>query len=170
MAARNRSAGDVSYTSLSVSRPLAIVLFLEICLSGCASQVQWQESPIQARQTKTDRDLLSYGTATKIKKGVTRQDEVLHLFGAPNITTTNSAGNEVWLYDRISMETQQDGWSEARRFQYFLGIPLGAGVSGQQGSAKYGGGRVSRTSTITVIIDFDEDHVVSDYGVRATQY
>jgi outer membrane protein assembly factor BamE (lipoprotein component of BamABCDE complex) len=117
--------------------------------------------------------MLSYGTASQIKKGVTTQEEIVRNFGAPNITTNNAAGNEVWVYDRISTETQQDGWSEANRFQQFLGIPLypgTAGMSAQQSSSKYGGGRSSRSSTLTVIIDFDKSKRVSDYAVRATQF
>ena len=128
---------------------------------------------MQQRQSRADRDMLSYGTASQMKKGVTTQDEIVRNFGAPNITTTNAAGNEVWVYDRISTESQQDGWSEASRFQQFLGIPLypgTAGMSGQQASAKYGGGRSSRSSTLTVIIDFDKNKRVSDYGVRAAQF
>jgi outer membrane protein assembly factor BamE (lipoprotein component of BamABCDE complex) len=143
-----------------------------LSLPGCTPSTQWQTSPTQ-QQSRADRDMLSYGTASQIKKGVTTQEEIVRNFGAPNITTNNAAGNEVWVYDRISTETQQDGWSEANRFQQFLGIPLypgTAGMSAQQSSSKYGGGRSSRSSTLTVIIDFDKSKRVSDYAVRATQF
>jgi hypothetical protein len=138
----------------------ACLLFVMVLSTGCSTA--WQPPPPSDKQT-VERDPLSYGAVTsKVRKGDTTQEEIIRLFGAPNITTTNSDGKEVWVYDRISSASESHGWSEARRFSAFFGLETFSG--------KAGGGRATSTRTLTVIITFAPDKCVEDYTARATQF
>ena len=130
---------------------------------GCSTK--WEETPPE-ENARIQKDSLSYGMVNaKVKKGETTQTDIMQLFGAPNITSTNRDGQEVWMYDRISSESEGNNWSEARRFGVFFGL----GTVGND-SNKAGSGRRSTTSTLTVIITFNEDKTVKEYSSRATQF
>lgn len=146
------------------------ILCLLLFLSGCAPGApQWQESPTTRRQT-LERDPMSYGAVTsKVQKGVTTQEDIIRNFGAPNITTTSTDGSEVWVYDKISTESRQEGWSEAARFDSFFTLGI-TGVNGGQSSQKFGGSHSSTVRTLTVIINFNKEKKVKDYSARATQF
>lgn len=140
--------------------PIVAIATMWLLLGGCTTN--WQEPP-PAEHSKIQRDPLSYGAVTaKVRKDETTQEEIMRLFGAPNITTMNKNGEEVWMYDRISSTTQSDGWSEAQRFSTFFGL--------KTFSAKQSSRRGSTTSTLTVIITFDPNKRVKDYSTRATQF
>ena len=128
--------------------------------SGCTST--WQQPP-PSNQVSAQHDPLSYGAITStVKKGETTQEEIVRIFGPPNITTVNASGEEVWVYDRISNTSQQNGWSEARRFNSFFGL--------ETFSAKEATAHDTSTRTLTVIINFDLTKKVNDYSARATQF
>lgn len=40
---------------------------------------------------------------SKIEKGVSSQNEILKILGAPNIVTKNKSNNEVWNYNKMSV-------------------------------------------------------------------
>jgi hypothetical protein len=112
------------------------------------------------------KDTISYGMVTsKVQKGITTQEEIIRLFGAPNITTINADGEEVWMYDKISTESRSGDWSEVGRFNMFFGL----GLAGNE-SYKGEGSRSSTTRTLTVIISFSKEKKVKDYSARATQF
>jgi len=87
---------------------------------------------------------------TIIIKGQTTQNEILEVFGAPNIMTKNKSDNEVWTYDKMSIETSS---SEG------YGTIIIGGVSGSRGSVS--------TRTFTLIIEFDDNGIVRDYSCRS---
>lgn len=150
-----------------IGQPVRIVVGLTVIMMGylVGCTTHWQPPP-HSKQSRVERDPLTYGTVTaKVQKGVTTQHDILQNFGAPNITTMNKDGHEVWVYDRISTVSQSDGWSEAKRFSAFFGLE-----SIGSSSTKHSGSRTSRTSTLTVIITFDENKRVVDYSARATQF
>ena len=84
---------NVSKASLvSLSFLLSLVLVIG---SGCNTNTV---EPVQ-------KSNLTAGMAKReIIEGVTTQNEILELFGAPNIITHNKTGNEVWTYDKVSVE------------------------------------------------------------------
>lgn len=43
---------------------------------------------------------------SKVVEGRSTQNDVIELFGSPNLITTNSEGNEVWTYNRSSYNTK----------------------------------------------------------------
>ena len=116
------------------------VLFL---LSGCATTAE----PVQ-------KSNLTPGMAkTKIIKSQTTQQEILQVFGPPNIVTKNKSGNEVWTYDRVSVEASA---SEA------YGTIIIAGVASGRTSTS--------TRTFTLMIEFDEKDIVKDFSYRSSAF
>jgi ABC-type Fe3+-hydroxamate transport system substrate-binding protein len=99
----------------------------------------------------------------------TTQVEVIEAFGAPNITTLDAQGQEVWIYDRHATVTASSGSS------FSIGMLLGAaggGVAGGGslgfGSSKSKGSQSSRT--MTLIIKFGPDKRVSDFKSRSSSF
>jgi len=111
-------------------------------LSGCASVQPVQQSNLTSGMAKT-----------KIIKGQTTQNEIMQVFGPPNIVTKNKSGNEVWTYDKVSVES---GSSDVYGTLFILG----------------GAGSRSSTSsrTFTLMIEFDEKDVVKDYSYRSSAF
>ncbi|MCX5656770.1 MAG: hypothetical protein NTZ48_00830 [Candidatus Omnitrophica bacterium] len=67
---------------------VSLICALVIFISGCATAT-----------TKADyqRSNLTFGMVKKnLVRGQTNQAEILNLFGAPNITTRNKSGEEIW--------------------------------------------------------------------------
>ncbi len=93
---------------------------------------------------------LTFGMVkSKIIKGQTTQEEILKTFGSPNLTTKNKSNNEVWSYNRMSVN-QKGGET------YYL--------SGAKGSSS------SSTKSFDLIISFDDKDIVKDYSVISTNY
>ncbi len=116
-------------------------------------------------------DQLSYGMVQlTVKVGVTTQAEILEKFGAPNITTLDGSGREMWVYDRhatVSFD-KSSGFS--------IGMLLGAGggdVAGGGGGLGFGS-RKSRSEqsqrTMTLILKFDANKIVSDFQSRSSSF
>ena len=125
-----------------------VVAFL---LAGCAAQENLQ--PVTTRNSE-----LTHGNVQlNLKVGETTQVEVLEVFGAPNITTIDSQGREVWSYQRAA-SAQQSASSE----QYWTIILAGGSESAS--------GFESSSRMLTLIIKFDGDKVVSDFRSRASNF
>ena len=73
---------------------------------GCSSSKSVKKESMTTsieddNQNRSGEDYLSYGMVTsKVEKNVTTQEEILKLFGAPNITTIDSNGDETWVYEK----------------------------------------------------------------------
>lgn len=99
----------------------------------------------------------------------TTQLEVLEAFGAPNITTLDAEGREVWVYDRHATVTADSS----------SGFSIGMLVGGAGGDAAGIGGlgfgkRKSKASqsqrTMTLIIKFAPDKRVVDFKSRSSSF
>ena len=102
----------------------------------------------------SSRDTLTAAMAkTKIEKGVTTQNEILETFGSPNIITKNKSGNEVWTYDKMSIERSLED-------DYGTLIILG-GTSSRA---------TTQSRTFTLMIEFDENDIVKDYSYRTSSF
>lgn len=125
-----------------MKKRLMIIFSFCFLLFGCASVQPVQKGNLTPGMAKT-----------KIIKEQTTQTEILEVFGAPNIVTKNKSGNEVWTYDKMSVET---------------------GTSDVYGTIIVAGGAGSRTSTstrtFTLMIEFDEKGVVKDYSYRSSAF
>ncbi len=101
-----------------------------------------------------DRSNLTAGMVKKtIIEGVTTQNEILKIFGAPNIITKNKSGNEIWTYDTISAEKSAE--------EGYWNVIVG-GVSGGKSSAS--------TRTFTLMIEFDSNEVVKECSYRSSAF
>lgn len=123
-------------------KKLSFLLLVCVFMMGCASTEPAQKSNLTVGMVKT-----------KIVKGQTTQNEILEVFGAPNIVTQNKTGNEVWTYDKVSME--QSG-SEA----YGTLILVGAAKAKASSS----------TRTFTLMLEFSKDNIVQEYSYRSAAF
>ncbi len=135
---------------------LFLICALVIFICGCAT----------LKPDYPTKNNLTFGMAKKnLIKGQTTQAEVLSLFGAPNITTKNKSGEEVWTYDKVSVSKED------------IAAGIGIGGGGLAGGGVMGGaasvsGSSSSTSSrsITLIITFGNKDIVKDYAVMAQEF
>jgi|TARA_B110000977_G_C10948097_1_gene443584 outer membrane protein assembly factor BamE (lipoprotein component of BamABCDE complex) len=128
-----------------------IILFisLTLLLAGCVTAPE----PL----TKKNSELTQGMVQMKLEVGSTSKTEVLETFGAPNITTRDGKGDEVWTYQRQAQATQsssQDG--------YWTII-----FAGKSSSAS---GFETSSRMITLIIKFDNKDIVTDFKSRESNF
>lgn len=92
-----------------------------------------------------------------VKVGTTTKSDVLEVFGAPNITTRDGAGQEVWSYQRHATVAKS---KEKESFWTILLVGGGSRASGFSQSSR----------TMTLIIKFNADDVVSDFRSRTSDF
>jgi outer membrane protein assembly factor BamE (lipoprotein component of BamABCDE complex) len=124
---------------------ISSVIFL---LGGCATHPL--SSPSQNPYTQGNVTL-------NLKKGVTTQHQVAEAFGAPNIVTQDSDGNQVWIYQKDNVTVE----SGATRDYFTI---LLAGVSSR--SSEY----QQSSQTMTLIIHFNENGKVKDFKSMSTSF
>lgn len=121
---------------------LVFALLLTAVVSACVPSRYYDPTLFDPKSSS-----LSQGNVQLLMEiGVTTKAEVLETFGAPNVTTRDGEGREVWSYQRQATLTQS-GTSE-----FFV-----AGVS-----------QTSRM--MTLIIKFDENDVLADYSSRESNF
>ncbi|HOV76265.1 MAG TPA: hypothetical protein PK967_20125 [Candidatus Hydrogenedentes bacterium] len=183
------------------TREVLAVGFCILCAAGCISasnqgaqsevtsvkaSIEPPPAPVTESSTVPEPlpspSKLGYGTVTStVKKGVTTQAELLDLFGAPNIATTDADGTETWVYERTATETNvarsQTFEAKGRRNVDSLAVfflVVGAGQSSEKGEVKGESSQQSSVSssikTLTVIVKFDKDKKVKDFSARAAQF
>lgn len=101
--------------------------------------------------------------------GATSQTEVLEAFGAPNITTIDASGQEVWVYDRHATVSASSSSS------FSVGMLVGGIGGGVAGGGGLGFGKsrnkVEQSSrTMTLIIKFSPTKIVSDFKSRSSSF
>jgi len=125
-----------------MKRYITIGILSLFTLIGCASVQPVEKANLTPGMAKS-----------KIIKGQTTQNDVVKIFGPPNIVTKNKTGNEVWTYDRVSVET---GTSEV------YGTLLIVGGAGNRSSTS--------TRTFTLMIEFDDKEIVKDFSYRSSAF
>lgn len=122
------------------------------------------------RETDNAPNTLTHGMAQMtLHVGQTSQLEVAEAFGAPNITTLDAQGQEVWIYDRHATVSASSASS------FSIGMLLGAGGDGVAGGGGLGFGssknKASQSSrTMTLIIKFGPDKRVIDFKSRSSSF
>ncbi|MEN5380630.1 hypothetical protein [Sphingobacterium kitahiroshimense] len=114
-----------------------------LSLTSCNSYKYATEG--SARQS----NLTMYVVKSQLIKGTTTQDELLKLFGSPNLVSKNKSNNEVWSYNKMSTE------NKAGSTDFF---------TGQRASQS------SSSKSFDLIITFDGHDVITDYSVVSTAY
>jgi outer membrane protein assembly factor BamE (lipoprotein component of BamABCDE complex) len=92
-----------------------------------------------------------------LKKGITTQTEVLEKFGAPNITTLDASGKEVWTYQKQATVANAAA-NDAGIWLIFVG------------SSKSESGFEQSSRTMTLIIKFDENKIVYDFNSFSSSF
>ena len=127
--------------------PLALSVIL---LWGCATNAP---QPVDARNS-----VLTQGNVQmNLKVGVTTKADVLNTFGAPNITTRDATGEEVWSYQRQATVSQAS--DSGSYWTIFL-----------TGETKSAAGFSQSSRMMTLIITFDKNDVVSDFRSRTVDF
>ncbi|WP_374549246.1 outer membrane protein assembly factor BamE [Flavobacterium sp.] len=120
------------------------ILLTSLTLLSCGSY------KYGANAEPTQKSNLTFGVVkSKIQKGVTTQEEILQIFGSPNLTTKNKSNNEVWSYNKMSVQ------EKAGRTDFFMGQKASASSSSQ---------------SFDLIITFDDNDVVKDYSVISSSF
>lgn len=128
----------------------ALVAFVScLLLMGCVTTPH----PLTDRNSQ----LTQGNVQLSLRVGATTKAEVLENFGSPNVTTRDGKGREVWTYQRSAQVAQSS--SQSGYWTIILG-----GQSGQSS------GFESSSRTITLIIKFDENDVVTDFNSRTSNF
>ena len=104
-----------------------------------------------------------------LKVGETTQAQVLETFGAPNITTIDGEGREVWVYERNATVTSDSSSG------FSIGMLIGGGGGDVGGGAGLGFGKrksqgSSSSRNMTMIIKFAPDKKVADFKSRTSSF
>lgn len=128
---------------------IALAMFVMIC-SGC---VQNNAKPVTTRNSE-----FTHGNVQlNIKVGQTSKADVLEHFGAPNITTIDGSGQEVWSYQRQATVTQSSSSSN------YWTVVLAGGANSASGFEQ-------TQRTMTLIIKFGKNNLVSDFRSRSSEF
>ena len=136
---------------LRVVLVLGPILFagLGLALPGCVPPPQ----PLTERNSALTQGNIQLNLVI----GQTTKAQVLETFGAPNITTRDGSGREVWTYQRAAQVSQSSS-----RTGYWTVI-----LGGQSSEAS---GFESGSRMITLIIKFDSGDVVTDFRSRTSDF
>jgi outer membrane protein assembly factor BamE (lipoprotein component of BamABCDE complex) len=120
-----------------------------VLLAGCATS----PAPVDQRNSA----LTQGNVQMNLQVGSTTKAQVLEVFGAPNITTRDASGAEVWSYQRHATVAQSTSTSG-----YWTILLAGGGKTAE--------GFSQSTRTMTLIIKFDGRDVVSDFRSRTSDF
>lgn len=122
------------------------------------------------KKTQDDPNTLTHGMVQMtLKVGETRQGQILETFGAPNITSIDASGQEMWVYDRHATVSSDSSSG------FSIGMLIGAGGSGVGGGGGLGFGKnksksSQSTRSMTLIIKFNDAKIVSDFRSRSSSF
>lgn len=128
------------------------LLILSLALASVPSFAR-EKQPVDQRNSA----LTQGNVQLNVKVGQTTKAQVLEVFGAPNITTRDGGGQEVWSYQRHATVSQS---SEKGNFWTIL---LAGGSNKTSGFSQ-------TMRTMTLIIKFDNGDVVSDFRSRTSDF
>ena len=138
--------------SFDMARNIKVICTLWICvgLFGCKAT---SETPLLDSKAQ-EAEQLSVASAQKLKVGDSATD-VIKVLGSPNIITKSKSGNESWVYDRVA-EHYELIQSDAR--EGFLFYKSSQTIR-----------TASATKTFIVVVDFNQNNLVSNIAYRFTQ-
>ena len=130
-------------------KKILFVFISSILLTGCVTAPE----PL----TKKNSELTQGMVQMNLEVGKTTKADVIETFGAPNITTRDSSGNEVWTYQRQAQISQS---SSSSGFIFVIIAGKSSEASGFETSSKM----------MTLIIKFDGNDIVTDFKSRASNF
>lgn len=134
-----------------------------LVFSGCSPAVH------QSKLASAKEREMTLGIVQKeIRVGMSQTD-VAEALGSPNIVTRDENGKETWIYDKIATEASYSKSSVAA-------ATGGGGTSGNTLllgliTGGYESGASSTTQkTLTVVIKFDQDHLVGSFSYHSSKF
>ena len=122
-------------------------------------------TPLPMKPVTTRNSELTHGNVQmNLKVGETTQAQVLDVFGAPNITTIDGSGQEIWTYQRAATVEQS---ASSRGFWTILLTGEAAATAGQSQETS---GFEQTQRMMTLIIRFSDQRVVTDFRSRASEF
>ena len=111
------------------------------------------------KQSSDSANTLTHGMVQMtLNVGQTTQADILDNFGGPNVTSIDGSGQEMWVYDRHATVTSDSS----------SGGDVGGGAGLGFGKKKSKSSQSSRS--MTLIIKFDKNKVVSDFKSRSSSF
>jgi len=107
--------------------------------------------------TTRNSELTHGNVQLNLRIGETNQTQVLEAFGAPNITSIDGSGQEVWTYQRAATVAQSSSSSG-----YWTILLAGGG--------REASGFEQTQRTMTLIIKFNNAKIVSDFRSRSSEF
>jgi len=122
-------------------------------------------APFPAKTDAAPNNELTHGNVQmNLRVGETTQAQVLDVFGAPNITTIDGSGQEVWTYQRAATVEQ------SLKTSGFLKILLIGQTTSAAGGSRETSGFEQTQRMMTLIIKFGKENVVTDFRSRASEF
>ena len=124
-----------------------------------------------------------------LEKNKTHESEVLEVFGPPNVTSVDSEGLEMWVYQKMSTSKIESAFGGGLNWSALInevsgkiagGLPGAGGLNGGAsvkgnvgGSGGFQGGKHTSTQsskTCTMILKFDAAGVLVEYRFRTSNF
>jgi outer membrane protein assembly factor BamE (lipoprotein component of BamABCDE complex) len=138
---------------------------LVFCMTIVAVLSMGACTPLPTKPVTTRNSELTHGNVQmNVRVGETTQAQVLEVFGAPNITTIDGSGQEVWTYQRAATVEQS---ASSRGFWTVL---LTGGTAAAAGQSREVSGFEQTQRMMTLIIKFSEQNIVTDFRSRASEF
>lgn len=147
-----------------------LFILLTIILGACAMPTppQQLQSEVQPKASALTPGMVK----TKLIVGKTTQAEVLEVFGPPDLVTKQEKG-EMWGYDKVSREIAEAATGMSVGATTLFGGAGGGvlgGILGGVGGGAQESKRIESTTTVFLLIYFDEKEIVTDYKLSATKF
>ena len=124
-----------------------------------------------------------------LEKNKTHESEVLEVFGPPNVTSVDSEGLEMWVYQKMSTSRIESAFGGGLNLSALInevsgkiaggvpgvgGLDGGASIKGNVGgSGGFQGSRRTSTQsskTCTMILKFNENGILVEYRFRTSSF
>ena len=128
-----------------------LLTFISLSIISC------QSIPQPEPLTQKNSNLTQGNVQLHITTGITTKAQILDVFGAPNVTTRDGQGQEVWNYQRQAQVNQV--YDKASSWSVIL-IGQSSSTSGFESSSRM----------ITLVIKFDSQDIVSDFHSRVSNF
>jgi outer membrane protein assembly factor BamE (lipoprotein component of BamABCDE complex) len=152
--------------SENIMKNFSVIITFTMIMFSCTPP-----EPIIIEVPVKKKDKLTLGKVqSQVKKGM-NQTEILEVLGSPNIATKNSSGGEVWTYDRIGTSQSSSNNASATYGQAQLGRGFWNFLfGGTTNSVQSNSDRNTESKSLTVIITFDKNQLVSDFTYQSLKY
>lgn len=112
---------------------------------------------------------ISYGALKMyLEEGVSTQRDVIKLVGSPDNMMMDSKG-ELWTYDRVT-RTSTSTDDSANESRTVGGSIIILGGSTTDSNSRTQSTTSSSTKTITAILEFNKEGVLTKYSIRTSKY